>query len=40
MIGIGLLFLHASIWQMLRRLNIIIATVIQAAMLKRKIDCA
>jgi hypothetical protein len=36
MIGIGLLFLHASVWQMLRGSNIIFSAIIQALTLKRK----
>jgi hypothetical protein len=35
MIGVGLLFLHASVWQMLRGSNIIFSAIIQAITLKR-----
>jgi hypothetical protein len=35
MIGVGLLFLHASVWQMLRGSNIIFSAIIQAVTLKR-----
>jgi hypothetical protein len=35
-IGVGLLFLHASVWQMLRGSNIIFSAIIQACTLKRK----
>jgi hypothetical protein len=36
MIGVGLLFLNASVWQMLRGSNIIFSAFIQALTLKRK----